>query len=85
MPEVLGSCSIIDLVPFYPPPFASDEHRGLCVFWPLRRVRALRIYKNKTKSFRKSDQLFLSNVKNHLGKPVLMQQLSHWIVEAISL
>lgn len=68
----------IDLVSFYPPPFSSDEHRGLSMFCPLRRVRALRIYNDKTMSF-------MSEVKNFLGKPVSMQQHSHWIVEAISL
>ncbi|XP_049432685.1 uncharacterized protein LOC125889068 [Epinephelus fuscoguttatus] len=82
MPKVLGSCSPIDLVSFYPPPFSSDEHRRLHMLCP---VRALRIYMDRTEGCRKSDQLFVSWAKNQVGKPVSKQRLSHWIVGAIAL
>lgn len=65
IPRVLGSYYPIDLVSFYPPPFSSDEHQRLHMLCP---VRAVRTYFDRTKGCRKSDQLFVSWVKNHLGK-----------------
>ncbi|KAJ8380689.1 hypothetical protein SKAU_G00014670 [Synaphobranchus kaupii] len=47
-------------------------------------VRALRVYVDRTKGFRKSNQLFVSWASTHRGKPVSRQRLSHWLVEAIS-
>ncbi|XP_029975786.1 uncharacterized protein LOC115408980 [Salarias fasciatus] len=82
MPKVLGSCSPIDLLSFNPPPFSSDEQKRLHMLCP---VRALRVYIDRTKSCRKSDQLFVSWAKSRLGRPVSKQRLSHWIVWAIAL
>lgn len=82
IPKVLGSCSPINLVAFYPPPFSSEEHRRLHNLCP---VRALRIYIDRTQSFRQGSQLFVSWAKPHVGMPVSKQRLSHWIVGAIAL
>ncbi|XP_043992826.1 uncharacterized protein LOC122842750 [Gambusia affinis] len=82
LPKVVGSCSAIDLVSFNPPPFSSvmqERLHGLCP------VRALHTYMDRTKILRKSDQLFVSWAKGHLGKPVSKQRLSQWIVAAIAL
>ncbi|KAL6455739.1 hypothetical protein MHYP_G00355900 [Metynnis hypsauchen] len=40
---------------------------------------------NWTKEFRKTDQLFVSWARPHIGKPITKQHLSHWIVGAIAL
>ena len=48
-------------------------------------VRALRIYLNRTEEFRKTDQLFVTWARPHLGKSITKQGLSHWIVGAIAL
>ena len=77
IPKVMGSCSPTDLAAFYSPPFSSEEHRRLHTLCP---VRALLIYLDRTRGFRKSDQLFVSWAKPHEGKPVSKQRLSHWIV-----
>uniref|UniRef100_A0A4W5PLN5 Zinc finger AN1-type containing 6 n=1 Tax=Hucho hucho TaxID=62062 RepID=A0A4W5PLN5_9TELE len=46
----------------YPPPFPSPEHLRLHMLCP---VRTLHIYMDRTKGFRKCDQLFVSWVKPH--------------------
>ncbi len=48
-------------------------------------VRALRIYVDRTQSFRTSDQLFVCFGGQQKGKAVSKQRLGHWIVEAIVL
>lgn len=48
-------------------------------------VCALHIYLDRIQSFRESNQLFVSWVKPHVGKPVSKQHLSHRIVMAIAL
>ncbi len=48
-------------------------------------VRALRIYVDRTQSFRTSDQLFVCFGGQQKGRPVSKQRLAHWIVEAIVL
>ena len=72
----------IELSAFYPPPFSSQEHECLNSLCP---VRALRTYVDKTAGFRKSEQLFVSWAALHLGKLLMKQWLSSWIVEAIAL
>ena len=47
-------------------------------------VRALRVYVNRTASFRGTDQLFVSWATPHKGKPLSRKRLSHWIVDAIA-
>ncbi|XP_073701195.1 uncharacterized protein [Garra rufa] len=82
MPKVVNAINPLELRAFYPPPFASSEQQKLNTLCP---VRALRIYTERTRGFRESDQLFISWMKPRTGKPITKQRLSHWIVEAISL
>ncbi|KAK7933481.1 hypothetical protein WMY93_004377 [Mugilogobius chulae] len=58
-----------------------EEHQQLHALCP---VRALRVYVDKTASFRGTEQLFVSWSPPHRDKPLTKQRLSHWIVEAIS-
>ncbi|KAJ8333524.1 hypothetical protein SKAU_G00415320 [Synaphobranchus kaupii] len=84
IPKVINpaySCSSVELRAFHPPPFSSQEESRLNTLCP---VRALRVYVDRTKGFRKSNQLFVSWASTHRGKPVSRQRLSHWLVEAIS-
>ncbi len=48
-------------------------------------VRALRIYVDRTRSVRSSDQLFVCHGGQQKGKAVSKQRLAHWIVEAVAL
>ncbi len=48
-------------------------------------VRALRIYVDRTQSFRSSEQLFVCYGGQQKGKAVSKQRLAHWIVDAIAL
>ncbi len=48
-------------------------------------VRALRIYVDRTRSFRSSDQLFVYHGGQQKGKAVSKQRLAHWIVDAVAL
>ncbi len=48
-------------------------------------VRALRIYVERTRSFRSSEQLFVCFGGQQKGKAVSKQRLAHWIVDAIAL
>ncbi len=81
MPKIVKAIIPLELRAFYPPPFASSEQQKLNALCP---VCALRIYTERTRGFRESDQLFVSWMKPRTGKPITKQRLSHWIVEAIS-
>ncbi len=48
-------------------------------------VRALRIYVDRTRSVRSSEQLFVCHGEQQKGKAVSKQKLAHWIVEAVAL
>ncbi len=48
-------------------------------------VRELRIYVDRTRSFRSSEQLFVCHEGQQKGKAVSKQRLAHWIVEAVAL
>ncbi len=48
-------------------------------------VRALRIYVDRTRSFRNSEQLFVCRGSQQKGKSVSKQRLAHRIVEAVTL
>ncbi len=48
-------------------------------------VRALRIYVDRTRSVRSSEQLFVCHGGQQKGKAVSKQRLVHWIVEAVTL
>ncbi|XP_058483844.1 uncharacterized protein LOC131459867 [Solea solea] len=76
------SCSTLELLAFHPPPFAGEDEKRLNALCP---VRALRIYVDRTKGFRKSNQLFVSWAPSHRGRAPTRQRLSHWVVQAIIL
>ncbi|XP_072235172.1 uncharacterized protein [Leuresthes tenuis] len=85
IPKVVESayrCPTVELKAFPPPPFGSAEESRLNALCP---VRALRVYVDRTASFRGTDQLFVSWATPHKGKPLSRQRLSRWIVEAIVL
>ncbi|KAL0187569.1 hypothetical protein M9458_014668, partial [Cirrhinus mrigala] len=48
-------------------------------------VRALRVYVDRTRSFRCSEQLFVCFGGQQKGNAVSKQRLAHWVVDAISL
>ncbi len=48
-------------------------------------VRALRIYVDRTRNFRSSEQLFVCHGGQQKWKAVSKQRLAHWIVEAVAL
>ncbi|KAJ8354542.1 hypothetical protein SKAU_G00221090 [Synaphobranchus kaupii] len=65
IPKVINpaySCSSVELRAFHPPPFSSQEESRLNALCP---VRAFRVYVDRTKGFRKSDQLFVSWASTH--------------------
>ncbi len=78
VPKVVGSCSPIELAAFTASPGERRAHT-LCP------VRAVRSYMDRTQSFRRSDQLFVSWAEPRRGQPVTKQRLAHWVVEAIAL
>ncbi len=47
--------------------------------------RALCIYMDRTRSFRRSEQLFVCHGGQQKGKAVSKQRLAHWIVDVIAL
>lgn len=73
---MVGSCSSVDLLVFS----ASPEELQPQVLGPLCTVHA---YADRTTSFRKSDQFFVSGA--HKGKPVARHRLPHWLLEPIDL
>uniref|UniRef100_UPI003AAF0CD6 uncharacterized protein n=1 Tax=Centroberyx gerrardi TaxID=166262 RepID=UPI003AAF0CD6 len=76
------SCPTLVLLAFHPLPFAEKSEKRLNSLCP---VRALRIYVDRTKGLRKSNQLFVSWAPSHRGRALTCQRLSHWVVEAIIL
>ncbi|KAJ8368701.1 hypothetical protein SKAU_G00087290 [Synaphobranchus kaupii] len=65
IPKVIDptySCSLVELRACHPPPFSSQEESRLNTLCP---VRALRVYVDRTKGFRKSNQLFVSWASTH--------------------
>lgn len=76
-----GSCDL-QLTSFHPPPFLSEEQERLHSLCP---VRALRLYLDKTSSFRRTDQLFVCFATGSKGRALSTQRLSHWIVEVIAM
>ncbi|KAI2661198.1 ORF V: Enzymatic polyprotein [Labeo rohita] len=62
------------------PPEETDP--ALALLCP---VRALRIYVDRTRSFRRSEQLFVCFGGQQKGNAVSKERLAHWVVDAISL
>ncbi|XP_052006407.1 uncharacterized protein LOC127660311 [Xyrauchen texanus] len=85
VPKVLDHADTVravDLPAFHPPPFSSPEEERLHCLCP---VRTLYMYVQRTRTLRKSNQLFVSWADSFKGKPISRQRLSHWMVEAIVL
>ncbi len=61
---------------------SEEAHPALALLCP---VRALRIYVDRTRSVRSSEQLFVCYGGQQKGKAVSKQRLAHWIVEAVAL
>lgn len=80
--NLLSACNPVELLSFHPPPFASEEDRRLHCLCP---VRALRAYVDRTRTARRSEQMFVSWDSRAMGKPITKVRLSQWIVETIRL
>ena len=81
VPKVLSTpfkAQVITLLAL--PPSAEDGEVNL-----LCPVRALKIYLERSASFRQSEQLFVCFGGRSKGDPVTKQRLSRWIVDAISM
>ncbi len=61
---------------------SEEADPALALLCPLS---ALRIYVDRTRSFRSSEQLFVCHGGQQKGKAVSEQRLAHWIVEAVTL
>ncbi len=68
---------VIMLSTFFPPTGSQES-----LFCP---VRALRIYIERSASYRKSEQLFVGFGNRAKGGPVTNQRISRWLVDAITL
>ncbi len=82
IPKVLSTSfrsQVVTLHSFHPPPFASSEDERLHMLYP---VRALKLYVDRSKVWRKSSQLL---VCFGAGRGGLATSISHWVRDAISL
>ncbi len=80
VPKVLSTpfrAQVIMLSAFLPPMVSQES-----MFCP---VRALRVYIERSASYRKSEQIFVAFCKRAKGGPVTKQIISRWLVDAITL
>ncbi len=85
IPKVLSTSfrsQVVTLHSFHPPPFASSEDERLHMLCP---VRALRLYVDRSKGWRKSPQLLVCFGAGRHGLATSKQRISHWVRDAISL
>ncbi len=85
IPKVLSTSfrsQVVTLHSFHPPPFASSEDERLHMLCP---VRALKLYVDRSKVWRKSSQLFVCFGAGRRGLATSKQRISHWVRDAISL
>ncbi len=85
IPEVLSTLfrsQVVTLHSFHPPPFASSEDERLHMLCP---VRALKLYVDRSKVWRKSPQLLICFGAGRRGLATSKQRISHWVRDAISL
>ncbi len=85
IPKVLSTSFrslVVTLHFFHPPPFASSEDERLHMLCP---VRALKLYVDHSKVWRKSSQLLVCFGAGRRGLATLKQRISHWVRDAISL
>ncbi len=73
---------VVTLHSFHPPPFASGEDERLHMLCP---VRALKIYVDRSKLWRKSPQLLVCFGAGRPGLATSKNRISHWVRDAISL
>ncbi len=85
IPKVLSTSfrsQVVTLHTFHPPPFASSEDEKLHMLCP---VRALKLYVDRSKVWRKSSQLLVCFGAGRRGLATSKQRISHWVRDAISL
>ncbi len=85
IPKVLSTSfrsQVVMLHSFHPPPFASSEDERLHLLCP---VRALKLYVDRSKVWRKSPQLLICFGAGRRGFATSKQRISHWVRDAISL
>ncbi len=85
IPKVLSTSfrsQVVTLHSFHPPPFASSEDERLHMLCP---VRALKLYVDRSKVWRKSSQLLVCFGAGRRGLATSKQRISHWVRDAISL
>ncbi len=85
IPEVLSTLfrsQVVTLHSFHPPPFASSEDERLHMLCP---VRALKLYVDRSRVWRKSPQLLICFGAGRRGLATSKQRISHWVRDAISL
>ncbi len=85
IPKVLSTSfrsQVVTLHSFHPPPFASSEDERLHMLCP---VRALKLYVDRSKVWRKSPQLLICFGASRRGLATSKQRISHWVRDAISL
>ncbi len=85
VPKVLSASfrsQVVMLYSFHPPPFASGEDERLHMLCP---VRALKIYVDHSKLWRKSPQLQVCFSAGRRGLATSKHRISHWVRDAFSL
>ncbi len=85
IPKVLSTSfrsQVVTLLSFHPPPFASSEDEKLHMLCP---VRALKLYVDRSKVWRKSSQLLVCFGAGRRGLATSKQRISHWVRDAILL
>ncbi len=85
IPKVLSTSfrsQVVTLHSFHPSPFASSEYERLHMLCP---VRALKLYVDRSKVWRKSSQLLVCFGAGRRGLATSKQRISHWVRDAISL
>ncbi len=85
VPKVLSTSfrsQVVILHSFHPPPFASSEDERLHMLCP---VRALKLYVDYSKVWRKTSQLLVCFGVGRRGLATSKQRISHWVRDAILL
>ncbi len=85
VPKVLSTSfrsQVVTFHSFHPPPFASSEDERLHMLCP---VRALKLYVDHSKVWRKTSQLLVCFGVGRRGLATSKQRISHWVRDAISL
>ncbi len=85
IPKVLSTSfrsQVVTLHSFHTPPFASSEDEKLHMLCP---VRALKLYVDRSKIWRKSSQLLVCFGAGRRGLATSKLRISHWVRDAISL